>query len=157
MKKETGKYPNTKRTIVPLQCMHCEDPACLKACPSGATQRNEDGIVTCDKDICVGCRACMTACPYTARSFIESLSGYFSEGLTPFEEAKYTKTSGVVDKCDFCSSRLREGKDPACVNACVTGARTFGAAEELTALIDGRNGYQMRAELGTNPSVYYLP
>lgn len=130
----------------------------MKVCPTGATVKNEDGIVTVDKNVCIGCRACMTACPYEARYFKEHLEGYFGHKLTPFEEVKYTaQPKGVIDKCDFCQSRLQKGLKPACVTNCIANARYFGTKEEMADLIHRRSGYQLRPELGTNPSIYYLP
>lgn len=159
MKKESGKYPHVRRISLPMLCMHCEDPACVHVCPSGATQKREDGIVTVDKNICIGCRACMIACPYGARYFRESEEGYFGSVLTPFEKEKYVNMpKGVIDKCDFCvESRLAKGLEPACVQTCITKARIFGKKEDLQEVIRRRSGFQLRPELGTDPSVYYLP
>ncbi|HHV65593.1 MAG TPA: 4Fe-4S dicluster domain-containing protein [Peptococcaceae bacterium] len=159
MKKEIGKYPEVRRISIPMLCMQCEDPACVAVCPSGATVKREDGIVSIDKEKCIGCRACIIACPYGARYFRGNDLGYFGKDLTPFEEIKYrNQPKGVVDKCDFClENRLAQGLEPACVQTCVTKARYFGQKEELTELIVSRKGYQLRPELGTNPSVYYLP
>jgi molybdopterin-containing oxidoreductase family iron-sulfur binding subunit len=159
MRGESGKYPTVKRYSLPVQCMHCENPPCVKVCPTGATERNSDGIVTVDKNVCIGCRACMAACPYEARNFRASLEGYFGEALTPFEKVKYgDHPRGVVDKCDFClKERLSKGLKPACVENCIANARFFGAKEEMAEMVHRRNGYQLRPELGTNPSIYYLP
>ena len=159
MRKEVGQYPNVRRLSLPMLCMHCEDPPCVKACPSGATKRDEKtGVVTADKNVCVGCRACVMACPYGARYYREDDEGYFG-GLTPYEKVKYAQMpSGVVDKCDFCvETRLSKGQQPACVQNCITQARHFGEKDVLERMVIERNGYQLRPELGTKPSIYYLP
>jgi molybdopterin-containing oxidoreductase family iron-sulfur binding subunit len=159
MKAEKGEFPNVTRISLPLLCMHCEHPSCVKVCPTGATAKGPDGIVTVDKKVCIGCRACMTACPYGARYFREDTDGYFGETLTPYESVKYEDMPrGVIDKCNFCAeTRLSKGLEPACVQTCITEARHFGTREELALLIAQRKGYQLRPDLGTDPSVYYLP
>jgi len=160
MRQEVGVYPDVRRISLPMLCMHCENASCVAVCPTGATQkRTEDGIVTINKEQCIGCQACMTACPYGARYRRENNDGYFGTKLTPFEEAHYKQyPTKVVDKCDFClESRLKDGLEPACVQSCITLARTFGTLEELEELIIQRQGYQLRPELGNDPSVFYLP
>lgn len=156
LRKEIGKFPDTKRVVLPMLCMHCSDPACLNVCPTGATIKRDDGIVTIDKDTCIGCRACATACPYGARFYVKNAKGYFEE-YTPFEKLNAGKHPvGVMDKCDFCLERLQKGEQPVCVQTCITKGRTFGDIDELMPLIRSRNGYQLRAECGTDPSVYYI-
>lgn len=156
LRKEIGKFPETKRVVLPMLCMHCGDPACLKVCPTGATIKREDGIVHIDKDLCIGCRACATACPYGVRFFVANNQGYYPD-YTPFEKVNAGKhPAGVMDKCDFCMERLAKGEQPVCVQTCITKARTFGDLVELTPLIRSRKGYQLRAECGTDPGVYYL-
>lgn len=162
LEKETGKYPLAKRIFVPMLCNHCQDAPCLRACPSGATTQQEDGVVLVDQDKCIGCKACMEACPYEARFFLEEISGYYGEELTPFEKTGYGKhQKGTVTKCTFCSERVANGLQPACVQTCPAGARTFGDLDDqdsdASRLIRERSSIQLRPELGTNPSVYYLP
>ncbi|MDO8692254.1 MAG: 4Fe-4S dicluster domain-containing protein [Dehalococcoidia bacterium] len=162
-KGESGKFPNVRRINLPLLCMHCKDPECLKVCPSGATQQREDGIVFVDADVCVGCRACMVACPYTARYYHDAEKYYFGDqGPTPFEEVGYKQHPvGVVSKCDFCRHRVDEGLEPACVANCMAKGRFFGDLDdpysEVSRLISEKRGSQLYPELGTDPSVYYLP
>jgi len=163
VKQETGEYPNVRRTSLPLLCMHCARPACLEVCPTGATSQRPDGIVEIDSNRCVGCRYCMMACPYTARYFHAKVRGYFpGQGLTPYEEWGYRNhPSGVVEKCNFCLHRVERGLEPSCVASCPAKARVFGDLEdpgsEVATLIRDRAGYQLHPELGTDPSVFYLP
>src|SRR3990172_2934190 len=160
---ETGKYPLAKRSFVPVLCNHCDDPPCLRACPSGATtKREEDGLVLVDADLCIGCKACMEACPYEARFFLDEIRPYYPAGFTPFEEVGYKRhQKGTVSKCTFCDQRLERGLLPACVETCPTVARTFGDFDdpdsEVSRLIRQRYAIQLRPEEGTNPTVYYLP
>lgn len=164
-KQEIGKYPNVRRLSLPLLCMHCADPPCLHVCPTGATAKREEdgGVVVIDKDKCVGCRYCMMACPYGARYFHAKEREYFpGQGLTPYEEWGYKDhPPGVVEKCDFCVERVEKGLMPACVANCPTKARYFGDLDdpysEVSRLIRERGGSQLHPELGTDPSVYYLP
>ncbi|MBI2954525.1 MAG: 4Fe-4S dicluster domain-containing protein [Chloroflexi bacterium] len=163
MKREFGKYPNVRRVNLPLLCMHCREPECVKACPSGATVQREDGIVYVDETKCVGCRYCLMACPYGSRFFHAKERYYFEGyGATPFEEWGYRRhPTGVVSKCDFCRHRVDQGLEPACVANCMTKARHFGDLDdpqsEVSRLIRDRGGSQLYPELGTDPSVYYLP
>ncbi len=161
LEKEEGKYPTARRIMIPVLCNHCQDPPCLRACPTGATTRREDGIVEVNYDVCAGCKACMTACPYEARFLVGELKGYFGDNLTPFEEVAYRKhRKGVVEKCTFCAHRLREGLPPACVQVCPTSCRHFGDLDdpnsEVSLLLKSRGSFQLLPQLGTKPSVYYL-
>ena len=162
VKSESGKFPQVRRVSMPVQCMHCAEPPCLEVCPTGATYKRVDGIVDIDADKCVGCRYCMMACPYDQRFFLAEERRYFGEGLTPFEKQGYRRHQrGVVSKCNFCVPRLEKGLEPACVANCMARARTFGDLDdpdgEAAKLIRDRGGYQLYPELGTNPSIYYLP
>lgn len=172
--KESGEYPAVQRSILPVLCNHCRDAACVKVCPTGATEKREDGLVTIDYSKCMGCRYCMMACPYGARHFNDKLRYFFpGQGPTPYEEIGYREQQvGVVMKCNFCQERIdkaagngqRPGVDrdatPACVNNCIGKARFFGDLDdpnsEVSQLIRVRNGLQLHQELGTDPSVYYL-
>lgn len=161
VRETVGTYPDTTRNITPMLCMMCAEPACIEVCPvENATYINDEGITVVDKELCIGCKLCMDACPYQARYLIESPEGYYGEELSPYEEAAYVNMkANTVDKCDFCISRSDDGKtpDPACVKACMTNARVFGEVESMQELIDSRQGYQLQPELGTDPRVYYLP
>ncbi len=159
---ESGEYPSVRRIFIPRLCMHCENAPCIEACPTGASYRREDGIVLIDYDKCVGCKYCIEACPYGARYFSKEKAGYFGAGLTPTEEAGYREHKlGVTEKCNFCVDRVEQGQQPACVRACIGKARYFGDLSdpnsEVSQLIRSKHGFQLLKELGTEPSVYYLP
>lgn len=172
---EVGKYPNVTRLNLPLLCMHCEEPACEKVCPTKATQKREDGIVFVDEEKCIGCKYCMMACPYAARYFVEEEKGYFGDqGLTPFEVYAYKKHKrGVALKCDYCKHRIDEGlkkglvpgvdreATPACVINCMAKARYFGDLDdpnsEVAQMVASGQAFQLNPEHGTDPKTYYLP
>jgi len=167
LKSERGTYPSTIRQALPVLCMHCEEPSCMEVCPTGATQKLDNGIVIVDKDMCMGCKACIMACPYGARYSVEKWESYFPEGLplSPYEEfakqAWETKYGvGVATKCDFCRDRLADGQEPACVEVCSAKARTFGDLDdpdsEVSVLIRRHRGTVLNPELGNEPKVYYL-
>lgn len=165
---EMGEFPNSVRQALPVLCMQCEEPDCMKVCPTGATFQTEDGIVRVDKDKCIGCKYCMMACPYGARYSVTEWKSYFPEGLPLSEYELYSKQvweekrgNGVATKCDFCIDRRAEGKEVACVQACPANARVFGdlddPASEVSYLIKTKRGFVLRPEIGTEPKVYYLP
>jgi Fe-S-cluster-containing dehydrogenase component len=171
---EVGKYPHSGKLMLPLLCFHCEEAPCVDVCPTGASQKREDGIVFVDGDVCIGCRYCMMACPYGARYFYENQRSYFPGHLTPFEEVGYPQhQEGTVLKCTFCKHRVDEGvkrglkpgvdrdATPACVTNCMTKARYFGDLEDpesvVSQLVASGQAFQINPEQGTNPSVYYLP
>jgi len=174
---EKGKYPAVSKVIYSVRCNHCAEPKCVDVCPTGATQQREDGIVWVDETKCVGCRYCMIACPYQARSFYEEgPEGYFpGQGLTPHEEIGrqlYPHEDGVVQKCVFCKERIDAGMEqglvpgvdrdasPACMIVCPTKAITFGDLDdgysEVNRLIKERKGVAFHEEYDTKPSLYYL-
>ncbi len=160
---ETGTFPETKTTYVPALCNHCADAPCVTVCPTGASHTREDGIVLVNDKICIGCRACMMACPYSNRFFLRNgalETGYHGE-RTDYEDYKWSLfTEGTVTKCTFCAHRVDDGLLPACVVTCPTEARVFGDLEDedsdVSVLIRERGGTQPLSELGTNPSVYYV-
>lgn len=159
--KEIGTYPNTKRLFVPALCNQCEDAPCLKACPTGAISKREDGIVLVDENKCCGTKACVTACPYGAMHFYEDKGGEYGEQVTPLDALTREKyTSGTAQKCTFCAHRVDEGLEPACVEACPTNCRIFGDLDDPhsapSRLIRQRNAQQPRPEADTNTAVSYV-
>jgi molybdopterin-containing oxidoreductase family iron-sulfur binding subunit len=163
LKSEVGRYPNARPSYTPLHCMHCANPACVGVCPTGASVKRADGIVLVDQEKCIGCRACMIACPYDARFFLKKYEGYYRDkGLTAYEIAhRAGKVEGTISKCDLCLDLVEAGDMPACVQACPSRALFFGdlddAESQIAKLIVARGGYQLHPEIGTDPSVYYLP
>ena len=161
---EKGTYPNSVQTAIPMGCMHCTNAPCVKACPTGASHYDEFGNVQVNYDRCIGCRMCMAACPYSARTFNWAAPGenpYF-EGFepTPYEQLRAAEhPKGVVEKCVFCTDRVATGKEPACVQTCITRCRTFGDLDdqnsELNRKIRELGARPLMEELGTKPSVYY--
>jgi dimethyl sulfoxide reductase iron-sulfur subunit len=150
-------------THLPVQCMHCENPPCVKACPVGATYKREDGIVMQEYDACIGCRTCMAACPYNVKIFNWSDPQYdpvLENDHIGFHSVE-VRPRHVVEKCTFCVERLDEGLEPMCVEACPALTRTFGDLNdpnsEVSRVIRERGGVQLRPEFGTNPNVFYLP
>ncbi len=144
------------RSVVVL-CNHCDNPACVRVCPTGATWKREDGIVMMDYHRCIGCRYCMAACPYGSRSFNwRDPRPFIKEINTEFP----TRTRGVVEKCNFCAERLVKGQIPACVEKCKDKALIFGDLEdptsEIRAVLHDNLGIRRKPNLGTMPEVYYI-
>jgi Fe-S-cluster-containing dehydrogenase component len=135
-----GTFPQLAVEHRPEQCMHCDDPPCVPVCPTGCCFVRADGIVDIEVRKCIGCSACIAACPYDAR---------------------YMDPKGYVSKCDFCKHRVAEGEVPACVETCPTLCRSFGDLDDphSPVSIAIRNAGRvdvLRAGLGTRPSLYYL-
>jgi molybdopterin-containing oxidoreductase family iron-sulfur binding subunit len=138
-------------------CNHCENPPCVRACPTKATfKRESDGIVMMDFHRCIGCRFCMAACPYGARSFnFRDPRPFIKETNKEFP----TRMKGVVEKCQFCTERLAVGLQPACVEAS-NGILTFGdlydEESDVRKLLKENFSIRRKQSLGTEPSVYYI-
>ena len=137
----SGVFPQLVSSFFVAQCNHCDDPACIKPCPTGATFQAENGIVKVDRDLCIGCGYCVDACPYEARY------------INPVTKK--------VDKCDFCSARLDKGLEPACVETCTAHAKFFGDLEDPNSsvfkLIYERGARRLEtADVAIGPNVYYL-
>ena len=159
----TGTFPNVSSVIFPRPCMHCDDPACVAVCPTGASHKREDGIVLVDYSRCIGCKYCIAACPYGVRTFVSELaSNYPGKSPSAVEQLGFAKLdSGVVQKCTFCYTRVEQGLQPACVQTCPGEARTFGdlddPSSDISKMITKLGAVQVLPEMGTNPSVYYVP
>lgn len=151
-----GKY------YMPVQCHHCDNAPCTKVCPVEATWKEQDGIVVVDYNWCIGCRYCEAACPYHARRFnwkkpevpaseINPDQGYLSNRVRP---------QGVMEKCTFCLHRTREGRLPACLEACPTGARVFGdladPQSEIRWVLANKRVFILKEDLGTKPTFFYF-
>ena len=157
----SGVFPDVAMSYLTMQCQHCQNPACVKVCPVGATYQDEEtGIVRQDYDKCIGCRMCLAACPYTGvRSFNWEEPAYYADfALGDADAAKHEKHT--VEKCIFCTQRVARGEQPACVADCIGRARHFGDLDdpnsEVSKLLASREYTQLHTEFGTKPSVYYL-
>jgi len=140
-----------------LLCNQCDDPPCVRYCPTRATWKREDGIVMIDFHRCIGCRYCMAGCPYGSRSFNwKDPRPFIKKVNMDFP----TRTKGVVEKCNFCEERLIQGLIPACVEACKEKALIFGdlndPESEVRRVLKSNHVFQRQVELGTKPKVYYI-
>jgi Fe-S-cluster-containing dehydrogenase component len=183
---EVGTYPNVTRKFLPRPCMQCENPPCVPVCPVGATFVRPDGVIEIDYNACIGCRYCITACPYQARTFDfgenwtdDAASG--KEGaLARSEAASYEKLAnfeygkewvrgegpipnspvGNARKCTFCVHRTSAGMLPACVTTCIGRATFFGDLNDPQSLVSElaarSNVMRLKEELNTRPKVFYL-
>lgn len=146
----------TKELPFLVLCNQCENPPCVRACPTQATFKRPDGIIEMDYHRCIGCRFCMAACPYGSRSFNYRDPRPFVKDINK----KYpTRVRGVVEKCNFCSHRLVEGRPPACVEA-AKGAILFGdlydPESDVRKALKKNFSFRRKQGLGTEPAVYYI-
>lgn len=154
--------PQEDKYYMPVQCLQCDNPPCVDVCPVEATWQEEDGIVVVDYNWCIGCRYCQAACPYHARRFnwktpeipadeVNPVQGYLSNRIRP---------QGAVEKCHFCLHRTREGKMPACLEACPTGARIFGnlldPESDIRWVLKHKRCFVLKEDLGTKPTLFYF-
>lgn len=172
---EVGTYPNVTRKFLPLLCMQCDEPPCVPVCPVGATFSRPDGIVEIDYDQCIGCRYCLTACPYSARTFdlghtytedtpeqqqYELLPNYEYGEVHRRDPDKDESPIGNARKCHFCLHRLEQGMLPMCVTTCIGVANYFGDLNDPSSLVSEMaskpNAVVLKEELGTKPKVTYL-
>ena len=158
---EPEKVPEKDFFYFPVQCMQCENPPCVKVCPIQATWREPDGIVVIDYDWCFGCRMCMSACPYGARHFNWGKPNLPKENVNPDTHylGNRPRTNGVMEKCTFCIQRVREGRYPACLEACPVGARKFGnlldTESEIRKILENKRVFRSKVELNTYPKFFY--
>jgi Fe-S-cluster-containing dehydrogenase component len=136
-----GTYPNVSQYFIKEACQMCQNAPCVSVCPTHASHYNNDGVVLIDEDKCVGCKYCMTACPYNARFL--------------------NKATGIVDKCTFCYElRISKGEKPVCVSTCLGGALLFGdlndTTSEVSQFLAKHKGDVRKPELGTHPNIYYI-
>ncbi len=180
-----GQFPDVKMRYLPRPCMHCSNPACIKVCPVQATYRDADGLVRVNYNRCIGCRFCTVACPYGVRYFnweAPTWDPQMAQHLNPDVvseggslEGPAVRPRGVVEKCTFCSHRLRkaqararlEGRPfraddyvPACVETCTAKARYFGDLSDpqstVSMLASSGRAFRLQEEAGTHPNVIYL-
>jgi molybdopterin-containing oxidoreductase family iron-sulfur binding subunit len=164
--------PRTQPYHLPKPCQHCDNPPCVSVCPVDATFKRNDGPVLIDNERCIGCRFCIAACPYSARSF----NWFEPKDAELFAETVYDvelnvpQKKGTITKCLLSADKLRKGELPYCVSACPNGVFYFGDANEdavtngttketvrLSQLLTDNAAYQLYPELGTKPRIFFLP
>ena len=154
--------PAPGKFYMPVQCQQCENPPCTKVCPVEATWQESDGIVVVDYNWCIGCRYCEAACPYHARRFNWHKPEIPAAEINPDQSylSNRIRPQGVVEKCTFCLHRTREGRLPACLEACPTGARVFGNVldpnSDIRWVLENKRVFVLKEELGTRPRFFYF-
>ncbi len=152
MRKVTVKDKQTgKVTSLPMMCQHCEHPPCVDVCPTGASFKRDNGVVLVDKHICIGCRYCMMACPYKARSFVHE--------TVENQKPHAPRGKGTVESCTFCVHKLDQGEQPVCAVGCSQEAILFGDLNDPESALSKRlkevSSMQLRADMELNPGVRY--
>lgn len=155
-----GEFPNLTMRNIEVNCQHCDNPACVKACPVGATYKDPDtGAVRQDYDKCIGCRMCMAACPYNARVFnwsepVRDPDFNYGDKDVP------VRPKGVAEKCTMCKERTDRGEEPMCVMCCPTEARVFGDLDDpesaISKFLGEKSTFVLLEEQGTRPQVRYF-
>lgn len=153
--------PDKDYFYVPVQCQQCEKPPCVKACPVRATFRDPTGVVVIDYNWCIGCRMCQLACPYQARHFNWGEPNLPPEEMNPKTHyfGNRPRMRGVMEKCTFCLQRTREGRNPACLEACPVGARKFGnlldPESDVRKILSKKKVFRFKEEMSTYPKFFY--
>ena len=160
MDTSAGQFPNVTLSYRPVSCMQCSNPACVAACPTGASHIREDGIIAIDTDVCIGCQSCIAACPYPG---VRQYNGEEPEFDVDFALGAADAPKHVyntVEKCNFCFERLERGEVPYCMEACPMRCRIIGDLDdpesEVSRLLAEREYFRLNEEAGTEPNVYYL-
>ncbi len=139
VEKMTGTYPELQLEIRSERCNQCANAPCVRTCPTEASHYSTGGIVLVEEDECIGCKACITSCPYDAR---------------------FIHPEGYIDKCTFCIHRVEKGQNPACVSVCPTHAMIFGDLDDpnsdISKAMATRKWKSLIPEAGTDPKVFYL-
>jgi len=160
--------PREGHWYLSFNCFHCDNPPCTKVCPTGATYKDEDGLVLVNYDLCIGCRYCMAACPYNARTFNWWEAKHPPARVSPIDGSVVTlnpkvplRPRGVVEKCTFCAHRIRDGNPiPRCVEVCPVNARHFGdlndPESEVSRILETVRTHRIKEELNTVPMLYYF-
>lgn len=158
---DAAKVPDEDSFYMPVACMQCEKPPCVKVCPVRTTYREPDGIVVIDYNWCIGCRMCIGACPYWARRFNWGEPNLSGEEMNPVTHylGNRPRMKGVVEKCTFCVQRTRQGRYPACVEVCPVGARKFGnlldPESEVRKILARKRVFRLKADVNTYPKFFY--
>ena len=169
---EVGRYPDVERLFLVTGCQHCAEPSCVPVCPTGATKQRDDGLITMDYDLCIGCASCAVACPYQARTIVHDKPTYFGVSTAQETKVAHDERVGVAQKCTFCIDRIDDGlaegmipgadplATPACASSCISQAIKFGDFNDpksnVSQLAKNRDFFQMHEELGNDPQIKYL-
>ena len=169
---EQGDYPDVQRFFLVVGCQHCAEPPCVPVCPTGATAQREDGLVTMDHDLCIGCSYCAVSCPYQARTIVHEDTHYFRAKTRQERQTAHPERIGTIQKCTFCIDRVDEAETndqipgvdldvtPACAASCIAQAIQFGdfnnPDSEVSKLVASRQSFQINDFLQTDPQIKYL-
>lgn len=170
-----GEFPHIKSNLIPIPCMQCDNPPCVKVCPVGATNKTKEGIVDQIYARCIGCRYCANACPYTVKFMNWHKPQWPKEMMNSVNPDVTVRPKGVIEKCVFCSHRIQKAKDkaksekremtpedyiPACAETCPSKAIYFGDLDDKDSIVSklsrSPRAFRLLEELGTDPKVYYL-